>query len=183
MKILILQGPGMRLLGANLLASCDAPQLETRLRQEARVLGVELEFFQSNSESALLDFIEARQGDFDRVLLFPTTLAQNGLALHQHMRLLSLPAIEVHFDPEQAKDSILKPLCFNQVMGLKGAIEGLHQLMRIQRDDLSLTRRDKDSPSASALPRKTLGRKKTMTSSVGTSPTGTPGTRKTLGRK
>ena len=190
MKILILQGPGMRLLGANLLANCDAATLEARLRREAASLGVELEIFQSNGEGALIDRLEARQGAFDRVLLFPTTLAQNGLALRQEMRLLDLPAIEVHFDPELARHSILQPLCFDQFTGLEGALAGLRKLVHVRLDGdgapRSATARGATAgEEAAARPVKTLGRKKRpVAASAEASAAGTSSRPpKTLGRK
>lgn len=183
MKILILQGPGMRLLGANLLAGCDAATLEARLRREATALGVELAFFQSNSEGALLDFLEEQRGDDIRALLFPTTLAQSGLALRQELRLLSLPAIEVHFDPDLAKTSILRPLCFDQFQGLEGAIEGLRKLVRIRVDSQARAAQGLGA-RADRLPVKTLGRRKSASAkSASAATTGTPRPHKTLGRK
>lgn len=185
MKILILQGPGMRLLGADLLAGCDAAALDARLRREAAALGVELTFFQSNSEGALLDFLEGQGGDDVRALLFPTTLAQNGLALRQEMRLLSLPAVEVHFDPELAKSSILKPLCLDQFVGLDGAIEGLRTLARVRLDPLASTHAARGSRVAPAErpPAKTLGRRKASVTKTERAVQGTARPRKTLGRK
>jgi hypothetical protein len=153
----------MRLLGANVLANCDAATLEAKLREEARRLSVQLVFFQSNSEGALLDFLDERHAEFDRVLLFPTTLAQTGLALRQHMRLLSLPAIEVHFDPEQAAASILRPLCFEQFQGLKGALEGLRMLTFVQRD--APLKASTSVGVSTPMPAKTFGRKKPVATS------------------
>ncbi len=183
MKILILLGPGMRLLGDNPLAGCDAAALEARLRQEATALGVELTFFQSNSEGALLDFLEEQRGGDVRALLFPTTLARNGLALQQQMRLLALPAIEVHFDPALAKASILRPLCFDQFTGLDGALKGLRKLARLRLAPAEAAFRAGQAGTAERRPAKTLGRRAAAATKAQGSDARAARPRKTLGRK
>ena len=174
-KILVLMGPGMRLVGNAPLTGCDAATLEARLREEAEELGVQIAICQSNSEGELLDALEKQRAKAPRVLLFPTTLAQNGLALRQQLRLVAATAVEVHFDPEQAKGSILAPHCLVQLTGPGGAVEGLRLLARVEagaggsaqasgvtRPKKTLGRRRaaaQDQTEASARPKKTLGRK------------------------
>ena len=173
--ILVLQGPGMRLVGTEPLIGCDADTLETRLREEAEKLGVQIAFCQSNSEGDLLDFLEKRRAKAPRVLLFPTTLALNGLALRQQLRLVAATAVEVHFDAEQAKGSILAPHCLVQLTGLSGAIEGLRLLARMEAGA-----GEGVGTAGVARPTKTLGRRRTTAQAreeTATRP------RKTLGRK
>ena len=174
-KILVLMGPGMRLVGNAPLTGCDAATLEARLREEAEELGVQIAICQSNSEGELLDALEKQRAKAPRVLLFPTTLAQNGLALRQQLRLVAATAVEVHFDPEQAKGSILAPHCLVQLTGPGGAVEGLRLLARVEAGA-----GEGVGTAGVARPTKTLGRRRTTAQAreeTATRP------RKTLGRK
>ncbi len=102
----------------------DPPGFQIELgRALARELGVELECFQSNHEGALIDFLHEHIDDAQGALVNPAGLTQHGVPLHDAIKAMPFPVIEVHMSNIAAREpwrahSIISP-------AVKGTIQGL----------------------------------------------------------
>src|SRR5687767_2534243 len=99
MRILILHGPNLNLLGRRepqLYGSVTLEELDGRLRSIAAELGVELVTKQSNHEGELIDLLHRHNDSVAGALLNPAGLTQHGVSLHDAIKAVPFPVIEVH---------------------------------------------------------------------------------------
>ena len=106
------------------------------IRQEAEELGVEVSFFQSNHEGALVDAIQ--QAYFDRVdgiVINPAAYTHTSVALLDAVKAVGIPTVEVHVsDPDGREDfrhiSYIRAACVATIKGhgLAGYLEALRLL-------------------------------------------------------
>ena len=99
MKLLILNGPNLNLLGLRepgLYGTQDYAALERYIRAEAATLGCEVEIRQTNHEGVLVDWIQAARGRFDGLVLNPAAYTHTSIAIPDALRAINLPAVEVH---------------------------------------------------------------------------------------
>lgn len=126
MKILVLNGPNLNLLGRrepHIYGSMTLADVQTKLEPLAKELKVELVFFQSNHEGELVDMLHKHIDSAAGAILNPGGLTQFGVSLHDAIKSMSFPVIEVHMSNRHAREqwrghSIISPAA-------KGTVEGL----------------------------------------------------------
>jgi 3-dehydroquinate dehydratase-2 len=126
MKILVLHGPNLNLFGRrepHIYGTTTLAEIDEKLQAIARELKVELAVLQSNHEGALVDFFHKHMDDADGALINPGGLTQYGVSLHDCIRSMPFPVIEVHMSNRHAREawrghSIISP-------AVKGMVEGL----------------------------------------------------------
>ncbi len=99
MRIAVVHGPNLRLLGRrepDVYGRETLTDVNSAIEEEARALGVEVEFFQSNHEGALLDFLEDASARADGFLVNPGALTHTSVALRDALLGVSRPFVEVH---------------------------------------------------------------------------------------
>lgn len=99
MRILVLNGPNLNLLGVRepgLYGTVDYEGLLALIRTECERLGVEVEFYQSNHEGDLVDAIQAARGRCDGLVLNPGAYTHTSIAILDALKAVGLPAAEVH---------------------------------------------------------------------------------------
>jgi 3-dehydroquinate dehydratase II len=99
MRILVLDGPNLNLLGQrepDVYGTATLAEIEAGVKKTAESLGVTVEFAQSNHEGALIDALHAASGRFEGVLINPGALTHTSLALYDALLAIGLPAVEVH---------------------------------------------------------------------------------------
>jgi 3-dehydroquinate dehydratase-2 len=141
LTILVIHGPNLNLLGKrdpSRYGTITLEEINAALRQLARELGVRVEFFQSNHEGAIIDFL---QQDSSRaahgVLVNPGALIRYAYCFRQALVDLNKPVMEVHMSDigrtgVNQKVNVLDDVRIGQVTGKKAAsyYEGLAQLAR-----------------------------------------------------
>ena len=127
MKLLIINGPNIQLLGRRdpgTYGSTTLPQLEARLHEVAQELGVECTCFQSNHEGAICDRIaEAAVDGTNGIVINPAAYTHTSVALRDALEAAMIPAVEVHMSNVNARDefrkiSLTAPMCIGQIVGL-----------------------------------------------------------------
>ncbi len=126
-KIGILNGPNLNRLGIRepgTYGTATLSDLEDRLRSEAKDLGVESDFFQSNHEGALIDKIaQWDDAKFDGVVLNPGGYTHTSVALRDAIGGSSLTVVEVHISNTHGRESfrqnsLTAPVCKGVIAGL-----------------------------------------------------------------
>ena len=139
MKILVINGPNMNMLGIRqpeIYGKATYEDLKAMIQAEADRLGVEVAFFQSNHEGALVDAIQ--QAYFDRVdgiIINPAAYTHTSVALLDAVKAVGIPTVEVHVsDPDSREEfrhvSYIRAACIGTIRGhgLSGYLEALHLL-------------------------------------------------------
>lgn len=99
MKFLILNGPNLNMLGIRepeLYGTLTYGGLVEYLKEEAARLGVEVEFFQSNSEGDLVTAIQQAYGRIDGIVINAGAYTHTSIAILDALKAVSIPAAEVH---------------------------------------------------------------------------------------
>jgi 3-dehydroquinate dehydratase-2 len=125
-KLLVLHGPNLNLFGRrepHIYGSTTLAQIDERLQSLAHELNVSLECFQSNHEGALIDKLHANIDTVQGALVNPAGLTQHGVPLHDAIKAMPFPVIEVHMSNIAAREpwrahSIISP-------AVKGTVQGL----------------------------------------------------------
>ncbi len=141
MRILILNGPNMNLLGLRqpeIYGRTSYDELLELIRLKAAELGAEVSFFQSNHEGALVDAIQQAYFDgVEGIILNPAAYTHTSVALLDALRAVNIPTVEVHLsDPDSREPfrqiSYIRPACVATVKGKgpTGYLEALELLCR-----------------------------------------------------
>jgi 3-dehydroquinate dehydratase II len=125
MKILVLNGPNLNLLGQRepkIYGKATLADIETRLRKHAGKLNAELEFRQSNLEGELVTWIQQAAGNFDAIILNAAAYTHTSVALRDAISAVGISTIEVHLSNIHAREefrqkSLIAPVCCGQICG------------------------------------------------------------------
>jgi 3-dehydroquinate dehydratase-2 len=138
MKVLILHGPNLNLLGERepeIYGSMTLPELNTELRKEAKKKKIILKTYQSNHEGELIDQIHAQRKWADAIVINPGAYTHYSYALRDAISSVNKPTIEVHLSDIHAREdfrkiSVIAPVCIEQISGLgwKSYLKALERL-------------------------------------------------------
>lgn len=102
-RILILNGPNLNMLGQRepeIYGTHTLDDIETLCDQKAKALDFKIDFRQSNHEGELVDWIQMALKGYDGVVINPAAYTHTSVAIHDALKLLKIPVIEVHIsDP------------------------------------------------------------------------------------
>ena len=129
MKILILHGPNLNLFGRrepHIYGTTTLAQIDAMLASLAAELGVTLATLQSNHEGVLVDFLHQHIAEAAGAIVNPAGLTQHGVPLHDAIKAMPFPVLEVHLSNIAARESwrahsIISP-------AVRGTIQGLGPL-------------------------------------------------------
>lgn len=125
MKILVLHGPNLNLLGARepeIYGSLTLSDINTHLLALGKGLGAELKCFQSNHEGALIDALQDAQAWADGVVFNPAGYTHTSVALRDTIAVMKIPVIEVHLSNVYAREefrhvSLISGVCKGKITG------------------------------------------------------------------
>ena len=107
MKILVLNGPNINMLGIrepDIYGKQSFRELLTILEETGKTLGVTVEQFQSNHEGALVDKIQEAYGCFDGIVINPAAYTHTSVAILDALKAVAIPAVEVHISQVDARE-------------------------------------------------------------------------------
>lgn len=126
MKICVLQGPNLNLTGLRepgVYGSRTLEDIHRRIARRAGELKVEVEFYQSNWEGALIDKLHACRSEVDGIIFNPGAYSHTSYALRDAISAIGLPVVEVHISNIHAREefrhtSLITAVCLGQICGL-----------------------------------------------------------------
>lgn len=125
MKILVINGPNINLLGIrekNIYGTGSYDDLCSYIRDGAKKLQIEAEIVQSNCEGEIITFIQGALGSFDGIVINPGAYTHYSYAIADALKGVALPAAEVHISnihkrEEFRRKSVTAEGCIGQIIG------------------------------------------------------------------
>ena len=142
MKILVLNGPNINLLGVrepDIYGRETYAELVSLVQRCGEERGIEVRCFQSNHEGALVDAIQQAYFDgVDGIVLNPAAYTHTSIAIADAVKAVGIPTVEVHIsDVSKREDfrqiSYVRPACVGTVMGhgIAGYTEAIEYLLKV----------------------------------------------------
>ncbi len=126
LKILVLHGPNLNLFGRrepHIYGTMTLGEIDDKLQVLARELKTELVIFQSNHEGALVDLLHKHMDDAAGALINPAGLTQYSVSLHDAIKAMPFPVIEVHMSNIAAREEWRHHSIISSAV--RGTVQGL----------------------------------------------------------
>jgi 3-dehydroquinate dehydratase II len=126
MRILVVNGPNLNMLGKRdreIYTDKALAEIDSLLKKQGEALNVEVITFQSNSEGALIDFVQQQSSSADGIIINPGALTHYSFSLRDALTDSRLPIIEVHLSNIYSREpwranSVIAPIVKGQISGL-----------------------------------------------------------------
>ena len=139
MKILVLNGPNLNMLGIrepDHYGRETYADLVTKIQRHCEKKGIEVEQFQSNHEGALVDKIQSAYGIFDGIVINPAAYTHTSVAILDAVKSVSIPTVEVHISKVGEREdfrqiSYVRSACVKTITGhgTEGYLEAIDFLI------------------------------------------------------
>ena len=125
MKVVVIQGPNLNLLGhreQNIYGPMKLEEIHTQMEAIAKQNSMEIEFFQSNLEGEIVDRVQECIGDADGIVINPAAYTHTSIAIRDAIAAAAMPVVEVHISnihrrEEFRQKSLTAPVCTGQISG------------------------------------------------------------------
>ena len=144
MKILVINGPNLNMLGIRepaLYGNRSYDALLSLIGDHCQKRGVEVEFFQSNHEGALVDRIQEAYGNVDGIVMNPAAYTHTSVALLDALKAVAIPTVEVHISDVSAREdfrqiSYVRQACVATIAGrgFDGYLDAIDLLIAQEND-------------------------------------------------
>lgn len=141
MKILILNGPNLNMLGLrepDIYGDQTLDDIKGMCLEAAQNLGQSIDFRQSNHEGELVEWIQCARAGFDGLIINAAAYTHTSIAIHDALKCLNIPIIEVHLsDPKSREEfrhtSYIEPLASDVIsgQGAKGYVLALEKMREV----------------------------------------------------
>ncbi len=143
--VLVINGPNLNTLGMRepgIYGTMTLSQINEAILKRARALEVDVEFFQSNHEGALIDTIQQYTGRIDGMIINAGALTHYSIALRDALTTARIPTVEVHISNIYARESfrqhsVIAAVCRGHIVGLgwRGYILALEALTELLKEE------------------------------------------------
>lgn len=143
MRILVINGPNLNMLGIrekNLYGEKTYKALVSLIKNHAKVKGVKVKFFQSNSEGALVTAIQKVYQKFDGIVINPGAYTHTSVALLDAIKSVDIPTVEVHITAVNEREdfrkiSYIRSACFKVItgQGFDGYLQAIDAILKQQK--------------------------------------------------
>lgn len=125
MKVVVIQGPNLNMLGVreqHIYGPMKLEQIHAQMKEFASQNNLEIEFFQSNLEGEIVDKVQECYGDADGIIINAAAYTHTSIAIRDAISAVNLPAIEVHISnihrrEDFRKQNMIAPVCTSSVVG------------------------------------------------------------------
>ena len=125
MKIVVIQGPNLNMLGIreqNIYGPMKLEQIHAQMKEVAEQNGAEIEFFQSNLEGELVDKIQECYGEAQGIIINAAAYTHTSIAIRDAIAAVNMPTIEVHVSnihrrEDFRKENMIAPVCSSSIVG------------------------------------------------------------------
>lgn len=125
MKIVVIQGPNLNMLGARepqIYGPMKLEQIHAQMKDVATQNGVEIEFFQSNLEGEIVDKIQECYGEAHGIIINAAAYTHTSIAIRDAIAAVNIPTIEVHISnihrrEEFRQKNMIAPVCASSIVG------------------------------------------------------------------
>jgi 3-dehydroquinate dehydratase-2 len=126
MKIVVIQGPNLNMLGIreqNIYGPMKLEDIHKQMQTFAEQNRIDIEFFQSNLEGEIVDRIQECLGDADGIIINPAAYTHTSIAIRDAISAVQIPTLEVHLSNIHQREefrhtSLIAPVCAGQIMGM-----------------------------------------------------------------
>lgn len=124
-KFLVINGPNINMLGIrepDIYGKNTYAQLCSEIEEHAKKVGVNVEFFQSNYEGAIVEAIQQAYGRIDAIVINPAAYTHTSVAILDALKAVGIPAVEVHISDVSSREefrqiSFVRSYCVACVKG------------------------------------------------------------------
>jgi 3-dehydroquinate dehydratase-2 len=141
MKILIIHGPNLNLLGTReteIYGKLTLKEINEKIQKFGKEKGIEISIFQTNYEGKIIDIISENREKVDGIIINPGAYTHTSLAIRDVIRAVKVPTIEVHLSNIFAREefrhtSLIAPVCVGMIsgFGINSYILALEALINI----------------------------------------------------
>lgn len=124
-RIIVINGPNLNLLGMrekDVYGTVTLLEIAEAVTNEAKTLGIDADFVQSNHEGEIIDKIHESRGRYDLIIINPGAYTHYSIAIRDAIKAVEIPCIEVHLSNIHAREefrsnSVIAPVCIGQISG------------------------------------------------------------------
>lgn len=125
MKILIINGPNINLLGIRekgIYGELTYSEMCLFIGEKAKSFGAEVDIVQSNIEGEIINFLHGALGKYEGIIINPGAYTHYSIAIYDAILAVNIPTVEVHLSNVHAREefrrkSVTAPACLGQISG------------------------------------------------------------------